>query len=551
MVTTRPIPTLADHRDLAGHSHPTAIPAVSSHPRTINPSALERAAEPQALLQSSKPKFSFDAPSARRPINSALRELEPRRGSAANNDILHKAQELSMKIWQVEKFQRIMITMFDIPNDFLPVGPTLSRSKAQVQLRGERDADLSRMLRDERLHGPLDRDATVGQHELIPFRGPYIYIRDMDERSKPVMVKEWPKRKDKDDKGEWPQFRAQEHGKCPFLEDRSMEERLVERIRQEEELSRHGKVRSRPTTQSRAPSPRRMDETDEEDDVSDQVETEAVAGDHECSQALKEHQRPTGAMDGSSRMSSTQIRREPTPQLCPPPSRLPEQTRSPDKPASGMFVNRLRECGAEPAASGLQPSNITSAIRSQMISSTAAAPGAKAGTSKEVHGLKRKVLEKNTGPVLSSIQSRQQMYSHAAIARAEYQISHARQTNRHNRDALRGIREESVQSEEGEDVWLAEVEDVRTREDSVPESQSKREPKPGYCENCRAKYDDFEEVSISYPLDRPVTLSDLCQHTTTDRKHRKFALDPTNWRDLDKLLAQLVRPRKEVQENGF
>lgn len=499
MVTTRPIPTLADHRDLASHSHPTVTTAPPSHPQTVAPSAIEHAPVPQATLQSSKPRFSFDAPSARRPTNNALRELEPRRGPAGNNDILYKAQELNMKIWQLEKLQRIMITMFDIPNDFQPVGSTLSRSKAQVQLRGDRDADLSRMLRDERLHGPLDRDATVGQHELIPFKGPYICIRDMDERTKPVMVKEWPKRKDRDDKGEWPQFRAQEHGKCPFIEDKNMEERLVECIRQEEELSRQGKLRSRPATRCRAPSPRKVQETDEEDADINQVQTEAVVDDPECSQASKEQQRQLGATDGSSKVSSAQIRRESTPQVCPPPSRLPEQTRSPEKQVSGVFPNSFRECGAEPAASGLQPSNITSAIRSQMISSTAAAPGAKAGTSKEVHGLKRKVLEKNTGPVLNSIQTRQQMYSHAAIARAEHQISHTRQINRQNREALREIHEESIQSEEVEDVWLAEVEDVRTREESVPQSQSKREPKPGYCENCRAKYDDFEEVSVSCP----------------------------------------------------
>ncbi|KAK1076618.1 Cdc7p-Dbf4p kinase complex regulatory subunit, partial [Friedmanniomyces endolithicus] len=58
-----------------------------------------------------------------------------------------------------------------------------------------------------------------------------------------------------------------------------------------------------------------------------------------------------------------------------------------------------RMIGGEPVASGLQHSNVTSAIRSQYISSAAissTAPGAnhRIGDSKEVSALKRKVLER-------------------------------------------------------------------------------------------------------------------------------------------------------------
>lgn len=47
--------------------------------------------------------------------------------------------------------------------------------------------------------------------------------------------------------------------------------------------------------------------------------------------------------------------------------------------------------------------------------------------------------------------------------------------------------------------------------------------KPGYCENCRIKYDDFTTHVVS-------------------SKHRRFALNPKNWFDLDALLEKIERP---------
>ncbi|KAA1086470.1 hypothetical protein PGTUg99_019850 [Puccinia graminis f. sp. tritici] len=51
------------------------------------------------------------------------------------------------------------------------------------------------------------------------------------------------------------------------------------------------------------------------------------------------------------------------------------------------------------------------------------------------------------------------------------------------------------------------------------------EPKTGYCENCRLKYSDFRK------------------HILT-RKHRKFALDESNWADLDETLKKTTRRLK-------
>ncbi|GAA5924293.1 hypothetical protein JCM3775_005648 [Rhodotorula graminis] len=47
--------------------------------------------------------------------------------------------------------------------------------------------------------------------------------------------------------------------------------------------------------------------------------------------------------------------------------------------------------------------------------------------------------------------------------------------------------------------------------------------KPGYCENCRVKYDDFKDHVVS-------------------SKHRRFALNPKHWVELDRLLEKIERP---------
>ena len=73
----------------------------------------------------------------------------------------------------------------------------------------------------------------------------------------------------------------------------------------------------------------------------------------------------------------------------------------------------------------------------------------------------------------------------------------------------------------------------------------REEPKkPGYCENCRLKYDDFKEVrffSLVVVARRPLTRLPVAQHVLV-RKHRKFARNPENWTQLDRLLGSIDRP---------
>ncbi|KAJ3519343.1 hypothetical protein NM208_g14160 [Fusarium decemcellulare] len=72
----------------------------------------------------------------------------------------------------------------------------------------------------------------------------------------------------------------------------------------------------------------------------------------------------------------------------------------------------------------------------------------------------------------------------------------------------------------------AEVQEEEKAERRAQQSlKSKRDLKPGYCENCQDKFRDFDEHILS-------------------RKHRKFAENDNNWTELDTLLSQIKRMPK-------
>ncbi|CAF9909661.1 MAG: hypothetical protein ALECFALPRED_005966 [Alectoria fallacina] len=534
VVTTRPIPSdhdLKDGNDLFTPPSASTSSQATAQPRTINPSLLDPQHESRGQpLQ--RNKFTFEVATSKKTGFSGLSDVvESRKINSGNTDILLKAKEMGIKLWQLEKLSRVVNSMFDVPNETQAHNGTATRSRGiNAATRVEREPDLSRMLRNERLNGPSDRDPTVALSELIPFKGPFLYIRDIDERTKPIMVKDYP-RPATQEEGEWPQFRYARAGRCPFVEDPSRQELEAETRAGAEELAiAKAETRTAPRTRATA--------------IREDADTDAAIAASKKRPLEEKKNMPNTFVPPPAKMP--QMR---THDFCPPPTK----PRSPTKAARDMIaIPGPKLFGGEPAASGLQQSNITSAIRSQMISSTAAAPGAKAGTSKEVHGLKRKVLEKNTRPPFNSIQTRQRNVDPAGTARAERNIPMARQNRRQAPETLVHIDEESTQSEEDEDIWLAE--DLRRKEKELKKAVDEKELKgkdlkEGYCENCRKKYEHFDDVGSSYVTPRDYT-DGTTQHIISNQ-HRRFALTDANWADLDKLLSHLGRRLKEPDCDGF
>ena len=357
-----------------------------------------------------------------------------------------------------------MTTMFDTDSGYLVAGHNTRSSVSNSIPRSAREADLSKLLRNERINGPSDRDPTVSTKELVIFKGPFLYIHDIDEKQKPIMVREYTKVSNKED-GDWPQFRSVSNGKCPFVGEIDYDQRQAEKEKERMRIQRQEEKEKGIAPRTRAAAA-----------------VEASKMQPPKSTASK---RLFGVESASSRNAATS-----TNQLDPfapaPISNVQRTEReASSKGNQNAFISRAgagRLFAGEPVASGVQP-NITSAIRSQ-ISSTAAQPGGRVGTSKELYGLQRKVLEKNScGPNSYGLASSRQ----TDVMRDD---SGSQPAKRKDQQALVKIEEDGAED--------ATRRNVVTRKAKADQQRKvvKRDAKPGYCENCQDKFEDFDEVSL-------------------------------------------------------
>ncbi|KAK3350031.1 Dfp1/Him1, central region-domain-containing protein [Lasiosphaeria hispida] len=480
VVTSRTIPlekTVHDENESSAGSHAAGEPL-----KTIDPSLLNRTTDMGLTSNTSvRRKLLFDTHTSRK---IPLQEDAIRRPKTRNSDVLHRARDMGKKIWSLEKLQKIL-AMVQEQDPYKSA--VLGHGRGASQGAGEQ-SNLLQLLQNERVHGPSDRDPTVVTKDLYYFKGPYIYIYDIEEMMKPVMIREYPKVGDKKD-GEWPQFRVASQGRCPFVDDYEAHEK-ESRVQARTAKDRAAKA----AVETAAPSLK----------PPEVPPPKPVTGKRTLVEMEETISRITAAR----------------------PAELFDRTKVANPPAldfraQNAFVSRSkggRLLAGEPVASGVQPSNITSAIRSQMISSTSGVLGAKAGTSKEIHGLQRKVLQKASTPAVSQDLSSRRMTEMSHDSNTFIRSASVSRVTHRKLDAV------------DEDEPVKPKEKLR-RTVSVPVTRQKaRDPKPGYCENCQDKFDDFDDHILS-------------------RKHRKFADNDDNWAQLDALLGQLKRmPRYKHEE---
>lgn len=392
-----------------------------------------------------------------------------RKPKTRSTDVLDRARDMGKKIWSLEKLHKILDIALD-PDPYISatLGPSRGSTQSASKTANE-EANLAQLLHNERVHGPSDRDPTVSTKDLYTFRGPYIYVYDIEEKTKPIMIREYSKAPDPKE-GDWPQFRVASQGRCPFIIDenydlpeKDKENRDRDRAKAKARAAKAAAVEAPGPAAPAAPKPKASD-----------IPPKTVTGKRTLAQMEDGQNR--GIAGGRSTASFDQSKVSNPPSL--------------DFRSQNAFISHAkagRFLAGEPMASGLQPSNVTSAIRSQMVSSTTGGVlGAKAGTSKEIHGLQRKVvLQKASTPALSQDLSSRRMaemsHDSTTLVRSA-SVSHVTQRK------LNTVDEEET----------ARHREKLRRVASVPVSQpkQKRDPKPGYCENCQDKFADFEEVSL-------------------------------------------------------
>lgn len=434
IVTTRSIPSEnATCKDSTGSVDPMVV---DEQAQTINPSLLDKNAHSRS--------FGSGSVGVRRD---------------APMDILTRGRQMGMKIWAAEKLSRILTSIVEDPTT--PAHATRGHS---ASLHKTQD-DLSQVLKNEKISATSEREQISMPRELVPFRGPFLYIHDIDEKVRPTMVREYPKVARRQD-GEWPQFRSATVGKCPFIEDPTLKKEEQERAKQKALLLQQQQKEAQQAHRTRSA----VAIVDAKMDPPRRTSPR---------KALQEVQAPANPTVVQQPTTSAQ------------PGKLERHSSFPPMPEQPP-VNFVQPCQMhlirEPAASGIQRSNMTSAIQSQMISSTAAT-GVKTSTSKEVHELKRKVLERShTGSLsVGSIPSSHRMNDLAGVLKNARAPAPQRAAKSKAQEKLGGIQEVDPYAEDA-----AAERSVQAA--ARKKKATKKDPKPGYCENCRDKYDDFEEV---------------------------------------------------------
>ncbi|EFR04939.1 DBF zinc finger domain-containing protein [Nannizzia gypsea CBS 118893] len=482
VVTSRSIPPEVETER---HTETTQVVSVennvSGSVQTVNPSMLERGVDGQLGKTRSRTGLGMIEPDNKRGVGGG------------SGDLLYRARQMNMKIWPLDKLQRIIFTMND--KELAHILQPMRNGSAAAKNKTE--DDLSLALQHEKLHAPAESDSLTLNKGLVPFKGPYLYIWDYDRETRPVVVREYPKVSRKQD-GAWPQFRGVEIGKCPFVETPGSRKADKDKDKQKQQQAKTNNTQTTLVTKSMAPPARGPSKLINQQQQ--QQPTTTATNQDDTESALEDSAgRPFEPMETAAATTTT--------------------TNIGPRPVSkgSISVSSLPfKFGGEIAASGIQPSNITSAIRSQMISSTAAAQGAKAGTSKEVHELKRKVLEKSSGIISTTISS-----CHRADAAAVPQSQPVR---------MPIARAAKLKAQANDDGTVQLTERNRRASEAAPKKQSglrkqqasnkKRDSKPGYCENCREKFEDYED------------------HIDT-RKHRKFASNVVNFFEIDAFIVGL------------
>ncbi|KAK9384608.1 Dfp1/Him1, central region-domain-containing protein [Lipomyces mesembrius] len=408
----------------------------------------------------------------------------PIQANYAATDIIYQAKQRNMKIWTHEKFVRFMSHLQENPNASVSnvtnshTSATLSRGHV---VASDTSNNLCRMLREEKLTGPADSDPRARREDIHYFKGPYVYIRDATQIYRPIMVREYT-RVSEPQLGDWPQFRVTGPGKCPFVLDiqyhQNRDVKEVKPRRAASKLKRTATVEAEPNTSKGAVKSRKLPEDEREshdhianflqvhEDSQEQIDEHITEDLRQQAAAFKEpHSRKKSALTNVRMTSARANSGSKT------AADLKARRQALSATGRSYHVRMSAALGHELVATGINMSNATSNIRSMTQSGGAANGLARQMSqvqSKEVNSLKRKVFERNRRPL--------------------------------------------------------PIPQIAVKKEAV----AVKEVRPGYCENCKDKYDDYEEHINS-------------------RKHRKFASNDENFADIDDLLTQLIQPKRGLQ----
>ncbi|RLV92946.1 DDK kinase regulatory subunit [Spathaspora sp. JA1] len=397
-----------------------------------------------------------------------------------SNDIFSNVTSLKIKVWNYEKVFRFLKNLGvniatgvdeNALNTHTILPPSLTTDSA-----GKTNRDnLYNLLKEEKIYGSTDRDPNAKRDDLHYLGKNYLFVYDLLQKVRPIAVREW------NDDSSYTTLNLTMDGKCPFIfdpSDSSNTER--KRLRRARKFEANQEYR-----ESLKQATYNIINNIKNGGVSLHVSgfsgtstsTDKATRDEEY---LEQQEDNTTVIQNCSSTSGRKSGDNGSGEWASEQTVKPLKFRQPIPPALARNSSCIQSTTTKTfdvfAASGYNSaSNALQFSMDSNLNSNAAA-----------------MIGNGLGPTVSQVPSRN----------------------------LNNLKRRIIMKKQ-------------QRKTTPPKSKDARELNPGYCENCRAKYDCFDD------------------HIKSNR-HRNFACDDSNFRDIDELIARLNESRSfgYVTSNG-
>lgn len=388
------------------------------------------------------------------------------------NDVFLIATKEKMKVWTHEKLFRFLNNLDETPGS---VAPTAS------------EARLAALLYKEKIQGPSDRDMAARRDDFHYFKGTYFFIHDLKQRYRPIATREWRA----ETKDTIPKLYASSDGRCPFVADAvclDPQRKRERRLRKFRESRRYRQKLAHFSRLTPSHSPLRMIH------VVRPLGLPPVMG--PLVPPLNPYDNGTGTIEGIDGVGELRV------------------TESNERDGAQESYATGKE-GAE-ETEGTPETDRTDGAEDRAAKPFTAPPLVHASSILQAVAPKRPFFEieasgVNTFSTNNTLQSGKEGFGNGLAP------------------LVAEVRSKSLNSLQKNIAFSLKPPPVRaTAAAAASPSPEPRVSKPGYCENCRIKYDHFDDHIES-------------------KKHRAFAVTDSNFSDIDRLMMEL----RSAQRHGY
>ena len=146
-----------------------------------------------------------------------------------SNDIFNDVPGLKIKVWNYDKVFRFLKNLGITDFDF-------DLSNNENYNGGNNNDDLYNLLKEEKIFGSTDKDPNAKRDDLYYLSKNYLYVYDLSQVVRPIAVREWYDYS-------YPVFHLTLDGKCPFIPDsENLERKKAKRFKKFEETETYRKL---------------------------------------------------------------------------------------------------------------------------------------------------------------------------------------------------------------------------------------------------------------------------------------------------------------------